>query len=115
MSAAVGVWKRTNGTLTDVLTIPDASGVIAVVDCWATTKVAVTISSNNSPVFFMLPPTSNRSGLPQLSLSQDKGYSRKVTSAWGRVKVTRVFSPLAPKVLPEPFGNPYVASALAPL
>ena len=62
MSAAVGVWKRTNGTLTDVLTMPDASGVIAIVDCWATAKVAITISSNNNPVFFILPPTPNRSG-----------------------------------------------------
>jgi hypothetical protein len=103
MSAAVGVWKRTNGTLAAVLTMPDASGVIATVDCWAIAQVAT--NSNNSPVFFMLPPTLNRSGVPQLSPSEDKGYSRKVTSARERVKVTRVFSLLAPKVFPEPFGT----------
>src|ERR1700681_4437958 len=71
MSAVVGVWKRTNGTLTDVLTIPDASGVIAVVNCWATARVAVTISSNNIPVFFMLPPTPIRLGAaPAISLGR---------------------------------------------
>jgi len=64
MSAAVGVWKRTNGTFTAVWTIPSASGVTAVVDCWGAAKVAVIISSNNSPVFFMLSPTPNRFGVP---------------------------------------------------
>ncbi len=41
--------------------------------------------------------TSNRLRFAQLSLWEDKGYSRKVTSARGRVKVTRVFSPFALK------------------
>src|ERR1700687_6015234 len=99
MSAVVGVWKRTNGTLTDVLMIPDASCVFAiVVGCWATARGAVIVNTNNNPVFFMLPPPPSASGLSRLSLTDDKGYSRKVTSAGRRVKVTRVFRPLAPKV-----------------
>src|SRR5258708_39809010 len=84
MSAVVGVWKRTNGTLTDVLMIPDASGVLGVVDCWATAKVAININTNNNPVFFMLPPTPTAPGLSQLSLSEDKGYSRKVNKRRGK-------------------------------
>src|SRR6266852_1449871 len=100
MSAAVGVWKRTDVTLTAVLMMPDESGVLAVVACCATAKVAIPIpiSSNNNLVFFMLPPTPIHFGLPWLSLSKDKGYSRKVTSYGGRVKVTRVFSPFAQRV-----------------
>src|SRR5260370_12931688 len=107
MSAAVGVWKRTKGTLTDVLTIPDASGVLAVVDCWATTKVAVTItvSSNNNPVFFILPPPPNRFGDAQAISLERQGLQPKVTSAQGWVKVTRVFGPPAPKVFSKPFAN----------
>src|SRR5258708_28475770 len=103
MSAVVGGVKRTKGMLPDVLMIADASGVLGVVDCWATAKVAININTNNNPVFFMLPPTPTAPGLSQLSLSEDKGYSRKVTSAGGRVKVTRMFIPLAPKRLP---GSP---------
>ena len=38
--------------------------------------------------------------LPELSLSEDKGYSRKVTSWRNRVKVTTVFRQSAPKVFP---------------
>src|ERR1700687_1702073 len=84
MSAVVGVWKRTNGTLTDVLTIPDASGVLAVVDCWATARVAVTVSSNNNPVFFMLPPTSNCSGAaPAISLGR-QGLQPKSNKRLGK-------------------------------
>src|SRR5271156_1404782 len=101
MSAAVGVLKRTNGTLTDVWTIPPVSGVTAIVDCWATAKVAAIVSSNNNPVFFMLPPTTNCFGTARAvfpgTLSEHKGYRQKVASARGGVKVTRVFSPLVPK------------------
>src|ERR1700691_528210 len=43
--------------------------------------------------------------LPELSLSEDKGYSRKVTSCRTRVKVTTVFSHGAPKVFPGSFGS----------
>src|SRR5216683_3215101 len=116
MSAAVGVWKRTNGTLTAVLMMPDESGALAVVACCANAKVAIPIpiSSNNNLVFFMLPPTPIRFGLPWLSLSKDKGYSRKVTSYGGRVKVTRVFSPFVPKCL-RGGGFLLVASVPAPL
>jgi len=46
----------------------------------------------------MLPPTPNGRALPELSLSEDRGYSQKVTRGKGGVKVTRVFSPCAPKV-----------------
>jgi len=46
----------------------------------------------------MLPPTPNRRARPELSLSEDRGYSQKVTRGKGGVKVTRVFSPCAPKV-----------------
>jgi hypothetical protein len=69
----------------DVWTIPSVSGVAGIVDvnnCWPTADVAITInaSSNNSPVFFILAPTST-AGSAQLSLWEDKGYSQKVTSA----------------------------------
>src|SRR5580658_770367 len=107
MSAAVGVWKRTNGTLAVVATIPDASGVLAVIDGWdwPTAKVAIIISSNNSPIFFMLPRLLTASGLPELSLTKGKGYSRKVTSSRAKVKVTRVFSPFAQKCFRHGFRN----------
>src|SRR5260370_38249362 len=116
MSAAVGVWKRTNGTLTDVLTIPDASGVLAVVDCWDAAKVAITVSSNNNPVFFMLPPTSNCSGAaPAISLGrqglQPKSNKRLAT---GQV-YEGVCTSCSQIVFSEQFGNPYVASALTAL
>src|SRR5580704_6342716 len=81
--------------------MPSDSGVVEVVDAWARAKVAAAvIRSNNSPVFFMLSPTLNAPGLPRLSLRTDKGYSRKVTSAGARVKVTRVFSPLETRAFP---------------
>src|SRR5271157_466146 len=115
MSAAVGVWKRTNGTLTGVLTIPDASGVIAVVDCWATAQVAITIKSNNNPVFFMLPPTPNRLGAaPAISLGR-QGLQPKSNKRLRKGQGYEGVCPLAPKVFPESFGNPYVASALIAL
>src|SRR3982074_1970990 len=106
MSAVVGVWKRTNGTLTDVLTMPDASGVLAVVvGCWATARVAMTVNTNNNPVFFMLPPTPSASGLSRLSLTEERKPAPPGVHRGRRVKVTRVFRPLAPKVFPGPSGN----------
>ena len=79
----VGVWKRTKGTLTDVFIIPDASGTAAMVESCATAKAVINITNNstNNPVFFMLPPTLYAPAMPQLSLWEDKGYSRKVASA----------------------------------
>src|SRR5208337_399502 len=98
MSAAVGVWYRTKGTLTDVVTIPDASGVLANIDCWATAKLAVTISSNNNPVFFILPPTPNSSNsAPAISFVR-QGLRPKSNKPPGRGQGYEGVWPPAPKV-----------------
>src|ERR1035438_6977821 len=106
MSAAVGVWKRTKGTFEDVWMMPSESGALAVTGICATASVAASANTANNPVFFILPPTLCGPHLPQLSLCEDKGYSQKVTSTRGRVKVTRVLRTFVQSALGAPvFSN----------
>ena len=99
--------------------MPSVSGVVVTIDDWPTAMAEVSVTNtNNNPVFFILPPPLNGSNsalaIFLLSLWEDKGYSKKVTTAPQRVKVTRVFRPFALSI-PANFPHPYVASVRTPL
>src|SRR5450432_3263604 len=98
-SAYVGVWTRWVGKLAEVGAVPcgAASGAALSLD-WAQTAVARIATNNiNGPVFFMLPPGMTAKRPLPSQMPEKKGFSRKVTRGYGRVKVTRVSGVLGKK------------------